>query len=102
MKRPSPTGYGENGFLKLCQSEVPDHIQVDMRQVRQLVCNDNGINDRRAIDGEGLGERRLQFTRLTGGKSVTAAGTSQGCKVRIGKFDAFPKMEAGLRSPPPA
>jgi len=27
----SSTGYGENGFLDLCQSEVPDHIQVEMR-----------------------------------------------------------------------
>jgi transposase len=33
----SSTGYGENGFLDLCQSEVPDHIQVEMRQVRKLV-----------------------------------------------------------------
>jgi hypothetical protein len=37
MKRPSSTGYGEKSFLDLCQSEVPDHIQVEMRQVRKLV-----------------------------------------------------------------
>ena len=33
----SSTGYGENRFLDLCQSEVPDHVQLEMRQVRQLV-----------------------------------------------------------------
>ena len=33
----SSTGYGENSFFDLCQSEVPDHIEVEMRQVRQLV-----------------------------------------------------------------
>jgi hypothetical protein len=37
MKRPSSTGYGEKSFLDLCQSEVLDHIQVEMRQVRQLI-----------------------------------------------------------------
>jgi hypothetical protein len=36
-KRPSSTGYGEKSFLDLCQSEVLDHIQVEMRQVRQLI-----------------------------------------------------------------
>src|ERR1700730_17147634 len=45
IKRPSSTGYGEKSFLDLCQSEMLDHIQVEMRQVWQLVCNDNGIND---------------------------------------------------------
>ena len=37
IKRPSSTGYGEKSFLDLCQSEVLDHIQVEMRQVRQLI-----------------------------------------------------------------
>jgi hypothetical protein len=43
----SPTGYGENGFLDLGQGEVSDHIQLEMRQVRQFVWNDCGVNDRR-------------------------------------------------------
>jgi hypothetical protein len=37
MKRPSSTGYGEKSFLDLCESEVLDHIQVEMRQVWQLI-----------------------------------------------------------------
>src|SRR5205807_9408247 len=48
-------------------------------------------NDRRAVDGEGLGNRCLQLTRLTGCKTVTAAGTRQSCKVGIWKFDTFPE-----------
>jgi hypothetical protein len=72
IKRPSSTGYGEKSFLDLCQSEVLDHIQVEMRQVWQLVCNDNGINDCRAIDSEDLGEHRFQFARLPGCKTMTA------------------------------
>ena len=91
IKRPSSTGYGEKCFLDLCQSEVPDQLQVEMRQVRQLVGNDNGIDDCRAIDGEGLSDRRLQFARLSGCKAVTAAGTRQSGKVGIGKLDAFPE-----------
>ena len=63
MKRPSSTGYDENGFLDLRHSEMPDHIHVDMRQIREFVRRDNGINDCRAIDSEGLGERRFQFAR---------------------------------------
>ena len=31
IKRPSSTGYGEKGFLDLCQSEALDHIQVGDR-----------------------------------------------------------------------
>ncbi len=91
MKRPSSTGYGENGFLDLRHSEMPDHIQVDMRQIREFVCSDNGINDCRAIDSEGLGERRFQFARLLGCKTMTATGARQSCKVGIRKFDAFPE-----------
>jgi branched-chain amino acid transport system substrate-binding protein len=34
---PSRTRYGEKGFLDLCQSVVPDHIQVEVRKVRKFV-----------------------------------------------------------------
>ena len=64
-------------------------LQVEMRQVGQLVGGDNGVDDRRAVDGEGLGDRRLQFARLSGRESVTAAGARQSGKIGIGKFDAF-------------
>src|SRR5258708_20825728 len=53
---PSPTGYSENGLLDPGQSEVLQHIQLEMGHVRQLVGHDGGIDDRRAIDVEGLAD----------------------------------------------
>ena len=55
----SPAGNCEDGFLNLCHRVVPDHIKVDVRQVRQFVRDDNRIDDRGAIEGEGLVDRFL-------------------------------------------
>ena len=42
-RRCSPTGYREYGFLNLCQRVLPDDFRLEMRLVRQLVCNNHGV-----------------------------------------------------------
>jgi hypothetical protein len=36
---------------------MPDLLEFDMRHVRHLVGGDNGVDNRRAIDGESLLDR---------------------------------------------
>ncbi len=60
-----------------------------MGHVRHLVGGHDGVDDRRAIDGEGLGDCGHQLVRLSRHESVTATGACQRGKIGIGKFDGF-------------
>src|SRR5262245_17178892 len=82
---------GQDGFLDLGQSEVPDLFQVELRKVRQLVGNHNGIDNGGSVDGEGLADRRRQFVGMLGCKPVAAASPGEGGKVGIGKLDPLPE-----------
>jgi len=84
----STPGEGEKRFLHLSQSDFADHLQLEMRQVRQFARNDHRIDDRGGLDREGLIDRGFQLTRPAGGKPVSTARAGQGCKVGVGKFDA--------------
>src|SRR5262245_58167463 len=66
----SPAGDGEDGLLDLRDGEVLQLLKFDVRHVWHLVGDHDGVDDRRAIDGESLADRRLQITRLPGSISV--------------------------------
>src|ERR1700687_1526834 len=80
---------GENGLLDLGHRVMSDLLKLDMRHVRHLVGNHDGIDNRRAIDGKSVTNRSLQLTRFSRRESVTAAGAGQCREVRIWKFDGF-------------
>src|ERR1700694_2552977 len=80
---------GENGFLDLGHGVMPDLLELDMRHVRHLVGDHNGIDNRRSIDGKGFAQRSLQLTGLPRRESVTAAGAGQCREVWVWKFDGF-------------
>src|ERR1700719_3985771 len=84
-----PAGDGEHGFLDLGHGIMSDLLEFDMRYVWHLVGGYDGVDDRRAIDGEGLGDCGHQLVRLSRHESVTATGACQRCKIGIGKFDGF-------------
>jgi hypothetical protein len=79
-----------------------------MRHVRHLVRNHDGVDDGRAVDGQGFAQRGFQFTRLArvcpatlrGAKSISpASGSMLTTWIRrligfIGAFESF-----GLVSP---
>ena len=48
-----PPVIARTDFLIFAGAYLPHDFQLVMRHVRQLVCNDNGVNDRRTIDGKG-------------------------------------------------
>lgn len=56
---------------------MPDHLQVEVREVRQLVRNHHGVDDGRAVDGKGLADRSLELTRRLRRKSVPTPGARE-------------------------
>jgi hypothetical protein len=81
---PLPAGDGENGFLDLGHRVMSDLLELDMRHVRHLVRNHDGVDDSRPVDGQGFAQRGFQFTRLArvcpatlrGAKSISPASRS--------------------------
>jgi hypothetical protein len=55
----SPARDGEHGLLDLCHSEMSDLLEFNMRHVRHLVGHHDSVDDRWAVDGESLADRRL-------------------------------------------
>jgi hypothetical protein len=55
----SPARDGEHGFLDLCHSEMSDLLEFNMRHVRHLIGHHDSVDDRWAVDGESLADRRL-------------------------------------------
>ena len=60
-----------------------------MRDVGHFVGRDDAVDDRRAVDGEGLGDRGAEFARRCRLKAVAAAGAGERREIRIGKVDAL-------------
>jgi hypothetical protein len=52
-------GDGENGLLDLGDGVMSDLLELDMRHVRHLVGDHDGIDNRWAIGGEGIADRGL-------------------------------------------
>jgi hypothetical protein len=65
---PLPAGDGENGFLDLGDSEIPDLSQLDMRHVRHLVGGRGNVdgNLQPADDFSELNLRRSQAAVSSG------------------------------------
>jgi hypothetical protein len=66
-RTPLSAGNGENGFLDLGDGEMSDLLKLDMRHVRHLVRRHDGIDNRRAIDGESIAclqKRNIQGIRF--------------------------------------
>src|ERR1700722_2374687 len=85
----SPACYGEKRFSDLCQGNVSDDIKLQMRQVRQFIRNNYGIDDCRAVDREGRMHGLSQLIGLLGGEAVTTAGACERRKVGIWEINAF-------------
>ena len=92
----SPAGYGEYRFPEFRQSEVPGHIQVEMRTIRHLVWNNDRIDDRRTVSGHGFADCLFQFSRLGGLESIAAAGAGARREVGIRKFDSRSRQSSRI------
>src|ERR1700733_12496785 len=70
----SPASESEQRLLGFCHGDVPNHVELEVRQVRQFIGGNDCIDDCRAFDCEGGADSLLQFIRLSRSKSVTPAG----------------------------
>jgi hypothetical protein len=70
---------------------MPDHVQIDVREVRYLVRSHGGIYDSRPVNGECLADGGIELTRFPRCETVSVAGACESSEVRIRKFDAFAK-----------
>src|ERR1700687_2164601 len=61
VRAPSRAGHGENGFLDLGQSEMPDCVRIDVRDVGYLVRRHDCVDNRGSVSGEGLADRRPEL-----------------------------------------
>lgn len=68
-------------LFDLGHGDVSDHVQLEMRQVRQLIASDDRIDDRRACDCKGGADSLFELAGLLGGETMTTAGSSEGRKV---------------------
>src|SRR6202040_758132 len=91
VRAPSRAGHGENGFLDLGQGEMPERLQIDVRDVGYLVRRDGGIDNRGSVNGERLAYRPPELARLPCRETVPAAGARESGEVGVGKLDAFAK-----------
>src|SRR3984893_10604887 len=63
---------------------MPDRVQVHMREVRNLVCSHDGVDNCRPVNGECLVDRGLELARFPGtpvsiGSGMTPPAPEIGC-----------------------
>jgi len=70
---------------------MSDLLELDIWHVRHLVRNHDGVDDGRAVDGQGFAQRGFQFTRLARGNSVTPQARANAAKSGFGNSMASRK-----------
>src|SRR5262245_18711362 len=85
------SGDRDHRFLDLRDGIVFGQIELDMRNIVQLVGRDDASDNRGPLDCEGFGDRAVQLVRMARLESMAPAGAGERGKIRIRKFDRLAK-----------
>ena len=76
-------------FLILAMAKWPTVSRSICGKVGHFVGWHDGVDDRRAVDLEGLADRSLQLTRLRRLESIAAADVGERREIRVREFNSL-------------